>query len=77
MCEREEGEEREGVGKGGYVDGYQDKDDMVGCEGGKMMVAMCDEVGNVGGRRGQREGRRVWYPWIRPRYNLICGSRKQ
>lgn len=75
---REEEEER-GGGEVGYVDGYRDKDDMVGCEGGKMMVAMCDEVGNVGGRRGrgQRGGRRVWYPWIRPRYNLICGSRKQ
>lgn len=39
-------------------------------KGGKTTVAVCDEVGN-GGRRG------VGCPWIRPRYNLICGSRKQ
>lgn len=44
-----------------------------GGEGGMMMVAMCDEVGNEWGRR--EEG--VGCPWIRPRYNLICGSRKQ
>ena len=46
-------------------------------KGGKMMVSVCDEVGN-GGAEGRHEGRRgVGCPWIRPRYNLICGSRKQ
>lgn len=27
---------------------------LVGCEGGKMMVAVCDEVGNAGGWGGGR-----------------------
>lgn len=39
-----------------------------------MMVAVCDEVGNGGGAEGRRG---AGCPWIRPRYNLICGSRKQ
>lgn len=38
----------------------------------RMMAAPCDEVGRGGG-----SGRGGGCPWIRPRYNLICGSRKE
>lgn len=44
-----------------------------------MMLATCDEVGCGGGGRraggGCVEG--IGCPWRQPRYNLICGSRKQ
>lgn len=40
----------------------------------RMMAAPCDEVGKGGGAVSGRGG---GCPWIRPRYNLICGSRKE
>lgn len=39
--------ERERKRRGRYVDEQRDK--MGGVKGGKMMVAVCDEVGNVWG----------------------------